>query len=687
MDRQIVVPGALPQDTDILNTNMFAMIGQAYLNAAVIGSATAVAGLGCTPTSPASLVVNVGVGSIYAVDEIDASAYGSLGTNTSTVVKQGILSTAVALPITPPGTAGYSQNYLVQVALQDVDSGAQVLSFYNSSNPAQPFSGPNNSGASSMTVRQCNCTIALKAGTPATTGTQATPVPDAGFIGLYSITVANGASQISQNNISKLGSAPFFPTLPQVPYQVQQGTYVYAGQDTGLANAYVITFAPGQPIPSAYTAGMKVSFKALNACTGASTINVNGLGNVSIRRASGVALSTGDIVSGGVVELTYDGTYFQMANYLGAGATSNTTTAVNIPYVVDTGSANAIVATYSPAITSGQQVAGLTIEVKLANTITGACTINVNGLGAKNIVTGDIANPPNGVYVAGEVLLLIYDGTQYQIANSTSLVYRKPSSNVTIYVNASLGSDTLYDGTSASISGSRGPFATISKAIAAAWQYAPSSFTITISVAAGTYTENPVSPSWPTSPVTITGAGVGSTVLMPANAGAYAMTFMGPNNVTLQNFTISGVCVAGVLSTQVCTTNIQNMVFAGTYGPGQHIWTTGSGTINITGAITVTGSCNIVMFSEQGGNINFGPSVPITIGASISVTSGFAGAAVGGYLTVNTPSPPAFTNPSFVNGPKYTAQSNGVIYAAGQGYNFFPGSIAGSQAAGGQYIP
>jgi hypothetical protein len=121
------------------------------------------------------------------------------------------------------------------------DGGAQVLSYFNSANPAQPFSGPNNSGSANMTVRQCKCIVSLKAGVPATTGTQTAPAPDAGFIGLYTITVANGASQITSGNITQLANAPFFPTLPQVPHQVQQGTYVYAGQDTGAGHAVGIT--------------------------------------------------------------------------------------------------------------------------------------------------------------------------------------------------------------------------------------------------------------------------------------------------------------------------------------------------------------------------------------------------------------------------------------------------------------
>jgi hypothetical protein len=179
-----------------------------------------------------------------------------------------VLAQAQALTLTPPGTTGFSQNYLVEVALEDIDAGAQVLSYYNSANPAQPFSGPANSGISQFTQRTCRAVIALKAGVPATTGTQTTPTADAGFIGLYSITVANGATQITTGNISQVASAPFFPTLPAIPGDIQQQQWVCAGTDTGTANNYVITFAPSLPpsaIPTAYVAGMKVSFKALNA--------------------------------------------------------------------------------------------------------------------------------------------------------------------------------------------------------------------------------------------------------------------------------------------------------------------------------------------------------------------------------------------------------------------------------------
>lgn len=685
-DRCIVYPGALPQDTDLLQTNLFAMVGQAFLNAAVIGSATAISGLACTPTGPATLVVNIGTGSIYQVDEVDASAYGTLGVNTNNVVKQGILSTAATLTITPPATTGFSQVFLVQAALSDVDSGAQVLSYYNSANPAQPFSGPANSGTSQFTIRSCKCNVALKAGVPATTGTQTTPAPDVGFVGLYAITVANGATQVISNNIAQLSSAPFFPTLPQVPFQVQQGTYIYAGQDTGAANAYVITFVAGQPVPLAYTNGLTVKFKAQNANTAASTINVNGLGAVAIRRASGVALSANDIFSGGLVELTYDGTVFQMVNYLGAGATSNTNTVVGIPYVTDTGSTNAIVATFSPAVTSGQQIAGLTVEVKLANTITGACTINVNGLGVKNLKTGDLQNPPNGLFVANEVLLLVYDGTQYQVVNSTSLIYRKPSANTTIFVNGSTGSDTACDGTSATVgSGTSGPFATIGKAVLTAFGYAPSQFTITVSVASGTYNESVSTPSIAGPAIIIDGGSASGTTIVSGTGVGFSVS--GPNTLTVKNVTVQNSGPAnvsyGFSASAGATLTTLNTA---SNGIGASVWLgVNNGTIN-AGTHTFNGSCQGLWQAAANGVVKV--TGTFTFSTAVAVSTATAFATQGGQVDLGfTGTGPTFVNPSFVNGSKYLASFNGVVIAGSiGGSGNLPGTSIGSTSTGGQVL-
>ncbi len=82
------------------------------------------------------------------------------------------------------------------------------------------------------------------------------------------------------------------------------------GADSGAADAYVI--ATNASI-SSYAAGQTFRFKAANANTGASTINVDGQGVKSIVLfGTSAALPVNAILAGGVYTITYDGTNFQL---------------------------------------------------------------------------------------------------------------------------------------------------------------------------------------------------------------------------------------------------------------------------------------------------------------------------------------------------------------------------------------
>lgn len=103
----------------------------------------------------------------------------------------------------------------------------------------------------------------------------------------------------------------------------QKGTYNYVA-DSGAANTYVTTLAP---VPASLVAGFEVNFKATNANTGASTLNVNGLGAVNILKNGVTALVANDIKAGQLVSVKYDGTSFQMVSQLGNAAQAGTVTA------------------------------------------------------------------------------------------------------------------------------------------------------------------------------------------------------------------------------------------------------------------------------------------------------------------------------------------------------------------------
>jgi hypothetical protein len=83
-------------------------------------------------------------------------------------------------------------------------------------------------------------------------------------------------------------------------------TYYVAG---GTANALTITTVP---TITSYTAGLSLSVKIATTNTSASTINVDGVGLVAITRADLSPTQGGDLPTNAVVDMTYDGTQFQI---------------------------------------------------------------------------------------------------------------------------------------------------------------------------------------------------------------------------------------------------------------------------------------------------------------------------------------------------------------------------------------
>lgn len=209
MNRNIVYPGSIPLDTDLLSVNRNTMVALGYLAQAVLGTNTVVDGLVCSPTLPPSMSVAVGPGSIFQLSVIDTLPFGSLPADTTDpLVKFGVNTTSTSFTLTAPTTSGQSVNYLIQATLQESDTSPIVLPYYNAANPAQPYSGPNNSGTAQNTLRIQQAELQLKSGAPANTGTQATPPVDNGWVGLYVITITYGQSAIT-NGITPLVTAPF----------------------------------------------------------------------------------------------------------------------------------------------------------------------------------------------------------------------------------------------------------------------------------------------------------------------------------------------------------------------------------------------------------------------------------------------------------------------------------------------
>ena len=101
--------------------------------------------------------------------------------------------------------------------------------------------------------------------------------------------------------------AAFDKVPPQLELEQDRAAYAL---DTGAVNAYAVALPHTL---AAYTAGLGIRVKIVNANTGASTINVDSLGVKTITRLDGTGLSAGDLPAGAVVELYYDGANFQLS--------------------------------------------------------------------------------------------------------------------------------------------------------------------------------------------------------------------------------------------------------------------------------------------------------------------------------------------------------------------------------------
>lgn len=101
-----------------------------------------------------------------------------------------------------------------------------------------------------------------------------------------------------------------------------RGLLYNRGTVGGSANAITLTLSP---VPASYFTYMSLRFIASSTNTGATTINVNSLGTRDIYKVSGtnvIALVGSEIVSGGVYEITYDGTRFILLNIPSAAPTA-----------------------------------------------------------------------------------------------------------------------------------------------------------------------------------------------------------------------------------------------------------------------------------------------------------------------------------------------------------------------------
>jgi hypothetical protein len=106
------------------------------------------------------------------------------------------------------------------------------------------------------------------------------------------------------------------------------GNILVSGTDGGGADAYTLT--PTTTL-TAYSTKMLVEFTPNATNTGASTLNISGLGTKNIYSVAGAALTAGELVSGRYYLAAYDGTHFRLLSVTKAYIDALSVAAGNVP--------------------------------------------------------------------------------------------------------------------------------------------------------------------------------------------------------------------------------------------------------------------------------------------------------------------------------------------------------------------
>ncbi len=130
---------------------------------------------------------------------------------------------------------------------------------------------------------------------------------------LTGVTRLDGANENipSGSSVECMNDADFINQLASVVFdQVGLKGLIYAA-DGGSDDDYEITLSV-EPSSLSDLVGVPIAFKANTANTGAATLAVNGLTAKTIKKLHDQDLETGDIESGQIVVVIYDGTNFQL---------------------------------------------------------------------------------------------------------------------------------------------------------------------------------------------------------------------------------------------------------------------------------------------------------------------------------------------------------------------------------------
>lgn len=233
-----------------------------------------------------------------------------------------------------------------------------------------------------------------------------------------STTVAGIVLEGTQADVdAKTASRTYMATSYQLftnPAKMRSTKYNDYVVDSGAANAYVIT-----PVPAitAYVAGQQFTFLVGNTNTGASTLNVNGLGAIAITKNVSSPLSANNLTVGAIATVSYDGTNMQLST---AGVSTN-------GYTNGTTTKNAADASATQTIAHGLGSTPKSIEVICSLSFISTGT-SVTYLSARSFYNGSTQSSQSNFFDGSGGTTVVTDNSTFSLNSNNA----SSSSNWTV---------------------------------------------------------------------------------------------------------------------------------------------------------------------------------------------------------------------------------------------------------------
>ena len=336
---------------------------------------------------------------------------------------------------------------------------------------------------------------------------------------------------------------------------VQDGSLTYL---TSISGTNTIT-ATGPVGMSAYVTGQVFRFISAGANTGATTININTIGAKAIVKLNGSPLVSGDISSGAILSVAYDGTSFQLQSTLGvssfsAGATgltpsSATTGAVTLAGVL--GKLNG---------GTGALTASISFVARTSNVVT------ITTSGVHGFVTGD--------YVTVAAVTNTGFNGNFTVASTpttTSFTYAQTAANVGTTADTGTVTDLSYVNLTTNVTGTLYPnFGGTGAATLPTGNLVVGNATSTVS--------------------TIAPALNGESLIVTAGASVTAGSFVIGATYTITAVGTTSFTAIGASANTVGIAFTATGVGSGTGTATLNTWSAGSGVISSTSVATTSGT-------------------------------------------------------------------------------------------------